>query len=132
MELTFTYARMLVENYAACFRFYRDTLGLELVWGDENTGYAEFQSGGVKVALFARQQMAQAVASDHLPSDADAQDRVALIFAVANVDEAYQHLSTKGVTFITEPTDRPDWSVRTAHFRDPSGNLIEINTRLDS
>jgi catechol 2,3-dioxygenase-like lactoylglutathione lyase family enzyme len=26
--------------------------------------------------------------------------------------------------------DRPEWGIRTAHFRDPDGNLIEINQPL--
>jgi len=32
--------------------------------------------------------------------------------------------------FETEPTDRSVWGIRTAHFRDPDGNLIEINHAL--
>ena len=32
----------------------------------------------------------------------------------------------KGVEFAVGPTDRPDWYLRTAHFRDPEGNLIEL------
>jgi len=121
---------MLVSNYAACYAFYRDILELETVWGDETTGYAEFRSGGVKIALFEQQEMAEVVGTSNLPAHVESQDRVALIFAVPNVDEAIQTLQQKGVTFVTEAVDRLDWSIRTAHFRDPSGNLIEINTRL--
>jgi len=52
------------------------------------------------------------------------------LFEVPNVDRASQELKTKGVVFETEPMDRPEWGIRTAHFRDPDGNLIEINQPL--
>ncbi|MFV9644620.1 MAG: VOC family protein, partial [Desulfobacterales bacterium] len=51
-------------------------------------------------------------------------------FEVPNVDKATQELKAKGVVFETEPTDRSVWGIRTAHFRDPDGNLIEINQAL--
>ncbi|WP_343423381.1 hypothetical protein [Candidatus Flexifilum breve] len=28
------------------------------------------------------------------------------------------------------PTNRPDWSMRTVHFRDPDGNLVELFSGL--
>jgi lactoylglutathione lyase len=39
-------------------------------------------------------------------------------------------LQIKGVSFLTEPKNRPDWGIRTAHFRDPAGNLLEIYSPL--
>ena len=58
------------------------------------------------------------------------QDSVVLVLATANVDEAAKALRAKGVALATEPTDRPLWGIRTAHFRDPDGHLIEINSPL--
>jgi catechol 2,3-dioxygenase-like lactoylglutathione lyase family enzyme len=49
-----------------------------------------------------------------------------LTFEVHSVDETHEMLRQRGVKFDTQPTDRPDWFLRTAHFRDPDGNLIEI------
>jgi catechol 2,3-dioxygenase-like lactoylglutathione lyase family enzyme len=117
-------------DYAACFRFYRDMMGLDVKLGDESSGYAELQTGNVTIALFGRQAMAQVVKTSDVPVDGNAQDRFVVIFAVADVDAAYNSLQQRGVVFITPPTDRPDWNIRTAHFRDPDGNLIEINRRL--
>ena len=130
MTYRFTHARLLVSEFEACFAFYRDVLGLEVVWGDGGSHYADFQSGNFKLALFGRQPMADVVGTGERPADADYQDRVALIFAVEDVDRAYRRLADKGVTFVTEPMDRPGWGVKTAHFRDPDGNLIEINEEL--
>ena len=58
-------------------------------------------------------------------------DRVCLIFHVDSVDESYANLRQRGVRFIYEPHDRNGWGVRVAHFRDPAGNLIEINEPIE-
>ncbi len=72
--------------------------------------------------------MTTAVAGmDGLPSAVNAQDRVLLTLEVKNVDEACAVLEAKGVTILVPPTDHPAQPLRTAHFRDPDGNLIAIN-----
>jgi catechol 2,3-dioxygenase-like lactoylglutathione lyase family enzyme len=49
---TLTHVRLLVRDYPACFRFYRDVMGLRATYGEEDTGYADFDAGaGVAVAL---------------------------------------------------------------------------------
>jgi predicted enzyme related to lactoylglutathione lyase len=130
--VNFSYVRLLVTEYAACFRFYRDVMNFNVSVGDEQSGYAELQTGNVKIALFERQAMAQAIDNTDLPLTAECQDRFALIFAVPNVDEMYAQLKARGAHMVQEPVDRPDWDIRTAHLRDPNGNLIEINTRIKS
>jgi catechol 2,3-dioxygenase-like lactoylglutathione lyase family enzyme len=130
MLLKFTHTRLLVANFKGCFLFYRDLLGFEVTWGSESDVYAEFKAGEVTLDLFARSLMATVVSMEQVPPYASCQDRVALIFAVENVDEAYQTLRQRGAIFMTEPIDQPEWGVRTAHFRDPDGNLLEINASL--
>lgn len=132
MALKFTHARLLVSNYEACFLFYRDLLGFDVAWGNENEDYAEFRTGEIKLALFNRQLMAKAIGSADKPSFVESQDSIALIFAVDDVNKVYQRLTSQGVIFINEPLDRPEWGIRTTHFRDPDGNLIEINSNLNS
>jgi lactoylglutathione lyase len=46
------------------------------------------------------------------------------------VDATYADLKARGVHFVTEPADQEAWVLRVAHFRDPDGNLIEINAPL--
>ena len=129
--LTFTHTRLLVSDYQKCFHFYRDVLGFEVGWGDEESNYADFETGDATLALFDRDAMADAVGVTEKPSDTPRQDEVALIFRVESVDESYQKLRER-IKFITEPHDRPDWGIRVAHFRDPDGNLIEINRSLEA
>ncbi|MCG6137391.1 MAG: VOC family protein [Nostoc sp. LLA-1] len=131
MIIQLTHIRLLVSNFKDCFLFYRDVLGFNIDWGDENSWYAELHTGdGIKLALFKKDLMAEAVPSAYLPSANDCHNKVALVFAVDSVDELYQYLKEKNVTVVTQPQDRPTWGLRTAHFRDPDGNLIEIFSNL--
>jgi lactoylglutathione lyase len=130
MRLRLANVRVLVADYRACFRFYRDVMGFDVVWGDEDGQYAEFKAGDGVVALYKRELMAEAVGTAGRPVDADCQDRTALIFEVEDVDAACEELRARGVELVTEPQDRPDWGVRTAHFRDPDGSLIEACREL--
>jgi predicted enzyme related to lactoylglutathione lyase len=52
----------------------------------------------------------------------------ATMFGVDSVDNTYQTLKEKGVTFKTEPTTMGD--VRIAVFDDTCGNLIQIAEKL--
>jgi lactoylglutathione lyase len=130
MSYKYAYTRLLVTNFKACFRFYRDLLGFQATYGTENDTYADFNTGEVSIALFDKLEMSTTVGTSHLPAEAKVQDKVCLIFAVENVDEACQQLKNQGISLIALPTDHADWGIRTAYLRDPEGNLIEINQPL--
>jgi len=130
MALRYAFTRLLVRDFPACFRFYRDALGFAVAYGEVTGVYADFQTGEVTIALFDRGQMAEAVGTSALPATATGQDIVALCFAVENVDQTCEDLRAKDVAFVTEPQDRPEWMIRTAHFRDPDGNLLEVFSPL--
>ncbi|MBI4728595.1 MAG: VOC family protein [Acidobacteria bacterium] len=125
MELT--HVRVLVRDFPGCFRFYRDTLGLKTGFPGDGGPYAEFAIGGDKfLALFDRTLMAGAVGTSALPANSPAQDRVALVLSVADVDAEAERLRRAGAPITAPPADRPDWGLRTVHLRDPDGNLIEL------
>ena len=125
------YVRLLVTNFDVCFRFYRDVMGFKVTWGEEGSGYSSFSVGeGTALALFQRQVMAEVVGTADLPVEAVSQDRMVLIFGVENLDATVGKLRERGARFINESKDHPDWGIRTAHLRDPHGNLIEINSPM--
>lgn len=127
------HVRLLVVNFAECFRFYRDILGLSVTWGNEADVYASFTEPGQKeptVALFSRQLMADALGISHLPLEAVAQDRSLLVIGVEDVDATAARLQALGVQFVLGPKDFPDWGMRSAYLRDPDGNLIELTGDL--
>ncbi len=121
--------RLLVSDFPVCFRFYRDVLGFAATFGAEDEVYADFDANGQTIALFQRELMTEAVGAD---AGGSASDAVVVVLATHDVDAAAGVLRARGVTLVSEPADRPDWGIRTAHFRDPAGNLIEINCPLSA
>src|SRR5690606_5973988 len=126
----FTHVRLLVVDFEASFKFYHEVLGFPVLWGDEGGDYADLDAGMTDIALYKREAMADAVGGDCLSRSQDAQSCVCLTFSVEAVDAAAEELRLRGVEFVTEPTDFDGWGIRAAHFRDPDGNLIEINEEL--
>jgi catechol 2,3-dioxygenase-like lactoylglutathione lyase family enzyme len=126
MNINFTHIRLLVPDMAASVKFYRDQLGLEVTFGGEDDEYTEFKSGESVLSLYRQDLMSDITGISNKSASADIQDRVLFSVAVDNVDEAYRSLTAKGIKFIVPPTDRAPWGLRTAHFRDHDGNLIEI------
>ncbi len=125
-----SYVRVLVDRFADCFRFYRDIMGFEVLLGDENNVYAEFKAGAQTRLAVAARSVITVVPGVSAQAGAAGGDRSMLVFQVADVDDEAAALKRRGANLIAEPVDRPDWTVRTAHLRDPEGNLIEINTPL--
>jgi lactoylglutathione lyase len=54
-----------------------------------------------------------------------------LVFTVANVDEAYAHLSKRGVDCLDPPASFDPPGIRIAYFRDPEGNVLGVYQDLD-
>ena len=126
-----THVRLLVNDFDACFRFYRDVMGFQVQWGAEGADYAAFQCRGeAMIALFSRQAMADTLGEGGVPAEAPCQDRTMLVFEAADLESTVNALRSRGATFVAELQDRTDWGIRTAHLRDPDGNLIELNSPL--
>ncbi|MBD1834825.1 VOC family protein [Cyanobacteria bacterium FACHB-472] len=125
------YTRLLVKDLKACFDFYKDVMEFDVTVEDEKSGYAEFKAGDMRLSLFRRQEMAQMIGNADKPENADCQDKVALVFTVHDVDQAYHKLRHKGVNFTTEPMSNPYYGIKTTYLRDPDGNLIGLYQSLD-
>ena len=50
--MKFSNVRLLVKDFAKCFKFYSEQLGLEPAWGDENSGYAYYRALKEKGVIF--------------------------------------------------------------------------------
>ena len=126
--------RLLVLNFAECFRFYRDVMGFQVTWGNENDSYAAFtdrEGQETTLALYLRKDMAELIGTADLPAQAVCQDRIALIMEVEDVDGIFATLCERGVEVVMKPEDYVDWGFRGAYLRDPEGNLIELSGSLD-
>ena len=103
--------------------FYGDTLGMSKTFEDEVSAGFDFDSTMLLL-------LTTAGAQDLLTNDAVAVPRPPgassqLVAFVDDVDVLHRDLAGQGVEFIREPIDR-DWGLRTAHFKDPDGNIWEV------
>jgi len=130
--MKFSNVRLLVKDYKKCFKFYTEQLGLETLWGDEEGCYASFKvAEGIEgIAIFVSDFMAPAVGNADKTQPSGYREKSLVSFEVENVDETYQAFLKKGIHFINQPTDMPDWGMRVVHLRDPEENLIELFTPL--
>lgn len=137
MNLNFRGTRLLVDNYESCIDFYQKILGFELIYQDNNQEEADLKMGDTRLNLIKRQTMAAIIgSSSELPGDNDntgknAGDNIALIFTTQNLDQTCDTLQARNVTFITKPTYRPQWGIKTIYLRDPDENLIGIYELTD-
>lgn len=130
--MKFSNVRLLVKDYKKCFQFYTEQLGLEPLWGDENGCYASFKvADGIEgLAIFVSDYMAPTVGNLEKTQPIGYREKSMISFEVENVDDTYQTFLEKGIQFINEPIDMPDWGMRVVHLRDPEENLIEFYTPL--
>jgi lactoylglutathione lyase len=135
MNLNFRGTRLLVDNYESCIDFYQKILGFELIYQDNNQEEADLKMGDTRLNLIKRQTMAAIIGStSELPGDntgKNAGDNIALIFTTQNLDQTCDTLQARNVTFITKPTYRPQWGIKTIYLRDPDENLIGIYELTD-
>lgn len=118
--------RLCVTDFAGTIHFYHDLLGFPMKMPYTDDVYTEIDTGAVTLAVFNKAMMADAVGTGALPPKASAQDSVAIIFRVADVDQMAAELAAKGLHPVMAATDRPAWGLRTVHYRDPEGNLVEF------
>ena len=130
MKVGLAYTRLLVDDWKACFLFYKHLIGFDVVVEDQEGGYAEFKAGDMRLSLSQRQEMAQIIHNATKPSHAECQDPVVLVFTVHNLEEEYQQLRHKGVQFIAAPMNNPRYGIKTAYLRDPDGTLIGLYQSL--
>lgn len=123
--------RLLVDDFPAVYRFYRDVVGLEPAYGDENEVYASFNTGPTAVALFRRDLMAQAIGQD-IAAVGSGLGQAVVVIEVADVDAAWERVQAASDAGIAGPTDRPDWGIKTAQLRDPAGNIVELFVALEA
>ncbi|GLW07196.1 extradiol dioxygenase [Microtetraspora sp. NBRC 13810] len=127
--------RLLVGRFADCFRFYDEVLprliGAKLTRGAATGPYASWDAGSEGVlTLFDRAAMAAVTGAGGLPADTPAQDRAMLVSRVGDVDAGFELCLRHGGRAVSPPANRPEWGagLRTAHLRDPDGNLIELQS----
>lgn len=125
MELS--QVRLIVSDFAGCFRFYRDVLGLKPQFDDDRGPYAKFtpDEGSAGIALHDRADLERDV-----PGLAAAGgDRALVVLHVEDVDGYAAEIAARGAVLLDGPSVL--WErLRVAYLRDPEGNLVELQQWL--
>ena len=103
-----------VTSMARSLRFYRDTLGMKLLYGDVNATFCSFDVNGTYLNL-------------ELAVHPDT-NWGRIIFYCDDVDEMYEHLKSNGYESPV-PKDAP-WGERFFHIKDPDGHELSMSRRL--
>ncbi|MFV0394957.1 MAG: VOC family protein [Coprobacillaceae bacterium] len=130
MKFDKTTIRVLVrKDYGECYDFYTQKIGLIAVWGDRNGPYTSFavkENEPPCFAIFLGANMPMFKGYEQ-PIENTQPDTVVAIIPTDNLDKDYQRLKEAGVHFLGEPQYIEDWEMSCTYFRDPEGNLFEIN-----
>lgn len=130
MRFQETTIRVLVrKDYGACFDFYTEKLGLIPVWGDRNGPYTSFSAKEGEApcfAIFLGEHMTMFPGYQQ-PVGESQTDTIVGIIPTDDLDSDYQKLTKAGVPFLGEPRFMEEWGMRCTYFRDPEGNLFELN-----
>ena len=122
--------RILVRrNYGECFDFYTKKIGLVAVWGDRNGPYTSFavsEDAPPCFAIFAADNMPMFRGYRH-PDGVAQPDTIVAVIPSHDLDADYRRLKEAGVQFLGEPQSIEAWGMRCTYFRDPEGNLFELN-----
>lgn len=113
---------LYVDDLAASVGFYRDVVGLDHKFTD--AGYAEFDAGGVRFALYERRRAEWLTGRDVAPGAGGE-----VVVMVEDVDACAERLAGLGVVLLSGPADRP-WGHRTVHVADPDGFVVEFAAEI--
>jgi lactoylglutathione lyase len=113
-----------VTDFSKAFAFYTEVLELPVHIEDKDNQFAELVVGDSLLALLSEATLKDM--SENLKFIDP--DRSTFLFAVEveNLEETYDLLLKKGVTFIQEPKSTP-WGQKVAYFKDIEGYVWEIS-----
>jgi lactoylglutathione lyase len=115
---TVGYVILYVSDLIASIEFYRDVLRLPFKFAD--AGYAEFDTGGTRFALYERRRAEWLTGRPVAPGPA-----AEVVFVVEDVDTEAAEVASRGAAILSGPADRP-WGHRTVHLADPDGFIVEL------
>lgn len=121
-----TQFRLIVTDFGAVYRFYRDVVGLKPQFDNPGGPYVAFKPDhGSAIALHDRTALA-GVVPDLTQAGGD---RALLVIRVDDLDAKIAELTERGAGHITAPIEL-DGRIRCAYLRDPERNLIELQQWL--
>lgn len=120
--------RLLVSDFAACYRFYAEVLGLKPQSGATQGPYEKFSPsvGSAGIALQDRAMMAQVLGE---LGDLATGHRSLVVLRVDDLDAYCSQVVSRGAVLLRGPAPMTD-RMRVAYLKDPEGNLVELQEWL--
>ncbi|MGW0756264.1 VOC family protein [Streptomyces sp. NPDC002814] len=120
--------RLLVTDFAACYRFYSEVLGLKPQSGATEGPYEKFSpaTGSAGIALQDRAMMAEMLGE---LGDAATGHRSLVVLRVDDLDAYCEQIAGRGAALLHGPIHMAA-RMRVAHLKDPEGNLVELQEWL--
>jgi lactoylglutathione lyase len=120
--------RLLVSDFAECYLFYAEVLGLKPQSGAVDGPYEKFSpaTGSAGIALQDRSMMAGVLGE---LSDEATGHRSLVVLRVDDLDAYCEQITSRGATLLHGPAPMTD-RMRVAHLKDPEGNLVELQEWL--
>jgi methylmalonyl-CoA/ethylmalonyl-CoA epimerase len=109
---------LTVSDIGRAVTFYRDSLGMRFLFEVPNLAF--FDCDGIRLML-------------SLPEKAAEGSSSVIYFKVADIQQAFETLSSRGVAFEGEPhlvARMPDHELWMAFFRDPDRNLLALMSEV--
>lgn len=130
-NISLKYSPVTVDDVDAAIAFYTEALGLELRGDVASDGHRWVTLG------FSSQPGLELVLSEpgggRSPEDAEALHSLlakgslpVIVFAVPDVDAAFERARATGAEVLQEPADQP-WGPRDCAVRDPAGNTVRLS-----
>ncbi|MFE2537847.1 VOC family protein [Streptomyces sp. NPDC059371] len=120
--------RLLVSDFAVCYRFYSEVLGLKPQSGAAEGPYEKFSpvTGSAGIALQDRAMMTEILGE---LGDAVTGHRSLVVLRVDDLDTYCEQVVSRGADLLHGPAPMTD-RMRVAHLKDPEGNLVELQEWL--
>jgi catechol 2,3-dioxygenase-like lactoylglutathione lyase family enzyme len=109
---------LTVSDIGRAVTFYRDSLGMRFLFQVPNLAF--FDCDGIRLMLSLPEKTAEGSSS-------------VIYYKVADIQEAFQTLASRGVAFEGEPhsiAKMPDHELWMAFFRDPDRNLLALMSEV--
>ncbi|QBD80290.1 VOC family protein [Ktedonosporobacter rubrisoli] len=127
--MKFINSRLLVNDFAASLKFWRDVMQLVPKYEDASMGYAYFDTGNGGLEIMGRADFATFL-GQVAPTSTPASYPAAFVFQVDDVDASYTQLVERGATSVSGPLDHQEVGVRSAQVADPDGYVVEVYNAL--
>jgi predicted enzyme related to lactoylglutathione lyase len=121
--MNFASIRIITDDIERLTRFYELVTGTSAI--RPAPVFAEFRTDTGSLAVGSTSTVA--MLGEHAPQPGR-NDSVIIEFLVADVDAEFARLQAALDVIVLEPTTMP-WGNRSAMFRDPDGNLVNLFTR---